>query len=64
MWWVTLFSTDNVEHTVNIAAVTQVVSQSDGQKKVYLIGGETLLISAQEWTTKMHVQIQRTRGVS
>ncbi len=64
MWWVTLFSTDNIEHTVNIAAVAQVVSQSDGHKKVYLIGGETLLISAQEWTTKMHVQIQRTRGVS
>ena len=64
MWWVTLFSTDNVEHTVNIAAVAQVVSQSDGVRQVHLIGGETLLISAQEWTTKMHVQIQRTRGVS
>ena len=37
-------------------AVVQVVGQSDGVRQVHLIGGETLLISAQEWTTKMHEQ--------
>jgi len=64
MRWVTLLSTDNVEHTINMEAVVQVVGQSDGVRQVHLIGGETLLISAQEWTTKMHEQIQRSRGVS
>jgi hypothetical protein len=53
-----------VEHTINMEAVVQVVGQSDGVRQVHLIGGETLLISAQEWTTKMHEQIQRSRGVS
>ena len=64
MRWVTLLSTDNVEHTINMEAVVQVVGQSDGIRQVHLIGGETLLINAQEWTSKMHEQIQRSRGIS
>lgn len=64
MRWVTLLSTDNVEHTVNMEAVVQVVAQSDGIRQVQLVNGEKMLINAQEWTTKMHEQIQRSRGIS
>ena len=64
MRWVTLFTSDNVEHAINMDAVAQVVAQSDGVRQVQLINGEKLLISAQEWTTKMFEQIQRSRGVS
>ncbi len=64
MRWVTLLTTDNVEHTLNMDAVVQVVAQSEGVREVQLTGGERLLISAQEWTTKMHEQIQRSRGIS
>ena len=64
MRWVTLLSTENVEHTINMDAVVQVVAQSGGVRQVQLVNGEKLLITAQEWTTKMHEQIQRSRGVS
>lgn len=64
MRWVTLLSTENVEHTINMDAVVQVIAQSGGVRMVQLSNGEKLLISAQEWTTKMHEQIQRSRGVS
>ena len=64
MRWVTLLSTENVEHTINMAAVVQVVAQSGGVRMVQLTNGEKILISAQEWTTKMFEQIQRSRGVS
>jgi hypothetical protein len=64
MRWVTLLATNNVEHTINIDAVVQVVAQSGGGRQVQLTNGERVLISAQEWTAKMHEQIQRSRGVS
>ena len=64
MRWVTLLSTENVEHTINMDAVVQVVAQSGGVRQVQLVNGEKLLINAQEWTSKMHEQIQRSRGVS
>jgi hypothetical protein len=64
MRWVTLFTSDNVEHAINMDAVAQVVAQPDGVRQVQLINGEKLLISPQEWTTKMFEQIQRSRGVS
>ena len=64
MRWVTLMATDNVEHAINMDAVAQVVAQSDGVRQVQLTNGEKLLINTQEWTTKMHEQIQRSRGVS
>ena len=64
MRWVTLLTSDNVEHTINMDAVVQVVAASATDKQVQLMNGEKLLISAQEWQTKMHEQIQRSRGVS
>jgi hypothetical protein len=64
MRWVTLKSTDNVEHTINLEAIEQVVGQSNGEKQVQLRNGETLLIGVQAWTTKLHEEIQRSRGVS
>ena len=64
MRWVTLMTTDNVEHTVNMDAVVQVVAQSGGARQVQLNNGEKFLIGAQEWTAKLHEQIQRSRGVS
>ena len=64
MRWVTLLTTDNIEHAINMDAVAQVVAQSDGGRQVQLTIGEKLLINAQEWTTKMFEQIQRSRGVS
>ena len=64
MRWVTLMTTDNVEHAINMDAVAQVVAQADGARQVQLTNGEKLLINTQEWTTKMHEQIQRSRGVS
>jgi len=64
MRWVTLLSMENVEHTIKMDAVVQVVAQSGGVRMVQLTNGEKLLISAQEWTTKMHEQIQRSRGIS
>jgi len=64
MRWVTLMTTENVEHTVNMDAVVQIVAAAGGNRQVQLMGGEKLLISAQEWKSKMHEQIQRSRGVS
>jgi hypothetical protein len=64
MRWVTLLATDNVEHTINMDAVVQVLAQAGGVKQVQLNNGERLLINAQEWATKLHEQIQRSRGVS
>ena len=64
MRWITLVATDNVEHTINMDAVAQVVAQANNIRQVQLNNGEKLMISAQEWTTKMHEQIQRSRGVS
>jgi len=64
MRWVTLLTTENVEHTINMDAIVQIVTASGGAKQVQLNNGEKLLISAQEWKTKMHEQIQRSRGVS
>jgi hypothetical protein len=64
MRWVTLLSTDSVEHTINMEAVVQVLAQASGVKQVQLRNGENLLINAQEWTTKLHEQIQRSRGIS
>ena len=64
MRWVTLLTADNVEHTVNMEAVVQVVAAAGGSREVQLHNGEKLLLSAQEWQTKMHEQIQRSRGVS
>ena len=64
MRWVTLMTTDNVEHTINMETVVQIVAQSGGAKQVQLANGEKFLIGAQEWTAKMHEQIQRSRGVS
>jgi hypothetical protein len=65
MHWVTLMTTDNVEHTVNMDRVVQVVADARGDaRQVQLVNGEKLLISAQEWKIKMHEQIQRSRGVS
>jgi hypothetical protein len=57
MRWVTLMATDNVEHTVNMEAVVQVVAQSGDAKQVQLTNGEKVRIGAQEWTAKMHEQI-------
>jgi hypothetical protein len=57
-------TTENVEHTVNMDAVVQIVAATGGNREVQLNNGEKLLISAQEWKTKMHEQIQRSRGVS
>ena len=64
MRWVTLLTTDNVEHTINMEAVVQVVGAAGGGREVQLDNGEKLLLSAQEWQAKMHEQIQRSRGVS
>ena len=64
MRWVTLMTTENVEHTINMEAVVQIVAAAGGNRQVQLTNGERLLISAQEWKTKMHEQIQRSRGVS
>jgi len=64
MSWVTLLTTDNVEHTINMETVVQIVSQSGGAKQVQLANGDKLLIGASEWNTKLHEQIQRSRGVS
>lgn len=64
MRWVTLMTTDNVEHVINLEAIVQVVGQSGGARQVQLRNGEKILISTQEWTTKLHEQIQRSRGVS
>jgi hypothetical protein len=64
MRWVTLLTTENVEHTINMDAIVQIVAASGGARQVQLNNGEKLLISAQEWKTKMHEQIQRSRGVS
>ena len=64
MRWVTLKSTENVEHVINLEAVEQVVAQSGGGKQVQLRNGEKILIGAQDWTSKLHEEIQRSRGVS
>jgi hypothetical protein len=64
MRWITLMATDNVEHTINLDAVVQIVAQSGGARQVQLHNGENVLIGPQEWTAKMHEQIQRSRGVS
>jgi hypothetical protein len=64
MRWVTLKTTDNVEHTVNLESIVQVVAQAGGGKQVQLLSGEKILIGAQEWTAKLHEEIQRSRGVS
>jgi hypothetical protein len=64
MRWVTLLTTENVEHTINMDAIVQIVAASGGARQLQLNNGEKLLISAQEWKTKMHEQIQRSRGVS
>jgi len=64
MRWITLMTTDNVEHTINMETIVQVVSQSGGAKQVQLTNREKFLIVASEWTTKLHEQIQRSRGVS
>jgi len=64
MRWVTLMTTDNVEHTINMETIVQIVSQSGGAKQVQLANGEKFLIATLEWTTKLHEQIQRSRGVS
>jgi hypothetical protein len=57
-------TTDNVEHTINMETIIQIVSQAGGAKQVQLINGEKFLIGAAEWATKLHEQIQRSRGVS
>lgn len=64
MRWVTLLSIENEEHTINMDAVVQIITQAGGVRQVQLFNGEKMLINAQEWTTKMHEQIQRSRGVS
>ena len=64
MRWVTLMTMENVEHTVNMEAVVQVVAAAGGAREVQLSNGEKLRLSGQEWQTKMHEQIQRSRGVS
>lgn len=64
MRWVTLMTTENVEHTINMATIVQVVSQTGGARQVQLVNGEKFLIAATEWNTKLHEQIQRSRGVS
>ena len=63
MRWVTLLSTDNIEHAINMESIVQVVSHDGGARQVQLRNGENLVIAAQEWT-KLHEQIQRSRGVS
>jgi hypothetical protein len=64
MRWVTLMTTDNVEHTINLEAVEQIVSQSGDAKEVQLRSGEKFSIGAQDWAAKLHQEIQRSRGVS
>jgi hypothetical protein len=64
MRWVTLLTTDNVEHTINLEAIVQVVGQSGGAKEVQLHNGEKISIGAQDWMAKLHQEIQRSRGVS
>jgi len=64
MRWVTLLTTENVEHTINLEAIEQVVAQAGGGKQVQLRNGEKILIGAQDWITKLHQEIQRSRGVS
>ena len=64
MRWVTLKSTENIEHIINLEAIVQVVAQAGGSKQVQLRNGEKLLIGAQDWTAKLHEEIQRSRGVS
>jgi hypothetical protein len=57
-------TTENVEHTINMDTIVQIVSQSGGTKQVQLANGEKFLIGASEWNAKLHEQIQRSRGVS
>ena len=64
MYWVTVITTDNFEHTINMESVAQIVSQPGGVKQVQLTNGERFSIGDQEWTAKMHEQIQYSRGVS
>lgn len=64
MRWVTLKNTDNVEHTIHLAAIVQVVAQAGGVRQVQLSNGEKILIGAQDWNAKLHEEIQRSRGVS
>ena len=63
MRWVTLLSTENIEHAINMESIVQVISQAGGARQVQLRNGESLLIAAQEWN-KLHEQIQRSRGIS
>lgn len=63
MLWVTLKSTDNIEHTINLEAIDQVVGQSNGEKQVQLRNGSSLLISAQAWASKLQEEIQRSRDM-
>jgi hypothetical protein len=64
MRWVTLKTTDNVEHIINLEAIDQVVGQTNGEKQVQLRNGEMLQIGVEAWTAKLHEEIQRSRGVS
>jgi hypothetical protein len=64
MRWVTLMTTDHVEHTIDLDTVVEIVSQPGGAEQVRLTNGAKFLISAPKWTTKLHEQIQRSRGVS
>jgi len=64
MRWVTLMTTDNVEHTINMETIVQIISESNGARQVQLSNGEKFLIATSEWNSKLHEQIQRSRGVS
>lgn len=64
MRWVTVITTDNLEHTINLEAIEQIVGPVGGTKEVYLRCGEKFSIGAQDWTSKLHQEIQRSRGVS
>ena len=64
MRWVTLKTTENIEHTINLDAVVQIIAQPGGAKQVQLNNGEKIVIGAQDWTVKLHEEIQRSRGVS
>jgi len=55
---------ENVEHAVNMDSVVQVVAAPQGAREVQLSSGEKLGLGAQEWQTKIHEQIQRSRRVS
>ena len=48
MRWVTLITTDNVEHTINMETIVQIVSQAGGARQVQLSNGEKFLIGAAE----------------